>query len=813
MRDDRRSAPLEVTLCHAPHDGIRPAVLLQLGPKGPQYLFSAPEGFSRLVLEHRIRPSAALAAIFCLRPSSLGGLPGILMRLRDDGHGSVLVCGPEGTEQMLKGLRAFMSWTHPQVTVSEAESASDLPAYEDAHMIVYPLHPQSLAGGSDSAVAYLRHLRQCTDDSSQPPALAPADCQKRKPNTGAGAECNGRQQWADHGDNCLTSQAMQANASQRGSRDCSSFPHAATHNGSSEKATFERLDAIFRSTSPGKRSLKRKVGQILGAKAAGSHIVNSLASPTLESQSEPTQDHSAEQKSASPIAFLCCLRDADTHILALDCQSQDDQAALSRHPAVRELALHPLQQVLCLHLTDVSGSSLSHYQAWAQSLPGMQVLFNSSPDSPADGLGYLAAARSLIRLNTISPALFPLPHALAREAAGADEDIDLPDEDSGDVSGKEPASEQDTHQRMYTAAGVSHAVVHSTSPFSWTKLDSFEPLNFGALKERLLEDHPALGAALKELKGTALSRPWYADSSNAAQPGIVEAALRRDTGQLLFLGTGCAEPSKYRGSSGIHLRFHNGRGLLIDAGEGVHGQLVRHYGPVAAQQQVDRLCAVWVSHKHADHMLGLPGILSARSADQPPLLVVGPAAAGVWLASIAAFMQLRYQYIHCSHFDRLHSPARAWLLSTLGLRRWLSVAVDHCRDAWALVIEHVSGWNLVYSGDTRPCKALSAAGRGCTILIHEATFEPDLVNQAVRKRHSTTAEALMVAEEMHAYRTVLTHFSSRYPKLPVGLPGSGPASEQVLVAYDGMRLPLSLLTAAPKVMGPLVLAFTKEDEQ
>ena len=37
--------------------------------------------------------------------------------------------------------------------------------------------------------------------------------------------------------------------------------------------------------------------------------------------------------------------------------------------------------------------------------------------------------------------------------------------------------------------------------------------------------------------------------------------------------------------------------------------------------------------------------------------------------------------------------------------------------------------------------------------------------QAVRKRHSTTAEALMVAEEMHAYRTVLTHFSSRYPKV------------------------------------------------
>ncbi len=81
--------------------------------------------------------------------------------------------------------------------------------------------------------------------------------------------------------------------------------------------------------------------QVLGAKAAGLHGMNSTATPTLERQSEPNQGRSAEQKSA--IAFLCCLRDADTHILALDCPTQDDQAALFSHPAVRELAQHPLQ--------------------------------------------------------------------------------------------------------------------------------------------------------------------------------------------------------------------------------------------------------------------------------------------------------------------------------------------------------------------------------------------------------------------------------------------------------------------------------------
>lgn len=37
--------------------------------------------------------------------------------------------------------------------------------------------------------------------------------------------------------------------------------------------------------------------------------------------------------------------------------------------------------------------------------------------------------------------------------------------------------------------------------------------------------------------------------------------------------------------------------------------------------QVSRLCAVWVSHKHADHMLGLPALLQARSDSDRPLLV------------------------------------------------------------------------------------------------------------------------------------------------------------------------------------------------
>ena len=95
---------------------------------------------------------------------------------------------------------------------------------------------------------------------------------------------------------------------------------------------------------------------------------------------------------------------------------------------------------------------------------------------------------------------------------------------------------------------------------------------------------------------------------------------------------------------------------------------------------------------------------------------------------------------------------------------WQSVPVEHCADAYGLVIRHVSGWSLVYSGDSCPCRRLQEAGRGCTLLIHEATFEPALHSQARQKRHSTTEEALRVAARMGAFRVILTHFSSRYPK-------------------------------------------------
>jgi ribonuclease Z len=70
-------------------------------------------------------------------------------------------------------------------------------------------------------------------------------------------------------------------------------------------------------------------------------------------------------------------------------------------------------------------------------------------------------------------------------------------------------------------------------------------------------------------------------------------------------------------------------------------------------------------------------------------------------------------------------------------------------------------FRVVYSGDCRPTPALIKAGQGATILIHDATFDADLIVDARKKKHSTVPEALRVGVAMGAEYTFLSHFSAR----------------------------------------------------
>uniref|UniRef100_A0A6U2E235 ribonuclease Z n=1 Tax=Hemiselmis andersenii TaxID=464988 RepID=A0A6U2E235_HEMAN len=260
---------------------------------------------------------------------------------------------------------------------------------------------------------------------------------------------------------------------------------------------------------------------------------------------------------------------------------------------------------------------------------------------------------------------------------------------------------------------------------------------------------------------------------------------------------------------------------MLDCGEGSLGQLSRRFGREALEERLLGLKCVWISHMHADHHLGLLRVLSHRAQaarragrEGERLTVVGPPPLSKWLRTYASFDQAQYDLVHNARLF----PSNEWvgagcrevlkglLAEGLGVDV-VTVPVKHsCRDACAVIVsdrcaEGETPWKIAYSGDTRPCQSLIDAGRGATLLIHEATLDTPLEEDAKAKQHSTTGEALGVGGRMGAYRTLLTHFSQRYPKVPPleEVTAHGAAA----VAFDFMSVDLADLPSLPSMMAPL----------
>lgn len=108
----------------------------------------------------------------------------------------------------------------------------------------------------------------------------------------------------------------------------------------------------------------------------------------------------------------------------------------------------------------------------------------------------------------------------------------------------------------------------------------------------------------------------------------------------------------------------------------------------------------------------------------------------------------------------------------------------HCHDAFGVAIEMSNGIKITYSGDTLPCDELVRLGENSTILIHEATMEDGLEDDAFKKGHSTVSQAIKVGQLMKAKYTILTHFSQRYAKIPL----MEKSVENVTIAFDNMEV-------------------------
>jgi len=186
-----------------------------------------------------------------------------------------------------------------------------------------------------------------------------------------------------------------------------------------------------------------------------------------------------------------------------------------------------------------------------------------------------------------------------------------------------------------------------------------------------------------------------------------------------------------------------------------------------------------------------------------PLVVVGPRQLRRVLSMYSRIEYVPIHFIDCAQTTEAKSAEGgvpeilSERLEDLGIATLRSVPVHHsCYHAFGVVLEGKRGWKLTFSGDTRPCDDLVMAAANSTIFIHEATFENGMMEEALAKKHSLCGEAIECGRRANAYRTILTHFSQRYPKIPV-LDDTFTAT--TCVAFDLMTFNLSNLENLPKV--------------
>jgi ribonuclease Z len=263
---------------------------------------------------------------------------------------------------------------------------------------------------------------------------------------------------------------------------------------------------------------------------------------------------------------------------------------------------------------------------------------------------------------------------------------------------------------------------------------------------------------------------------------------------VFFVGTAGSIPTPRRGLPSLLIRRGADR-ILVDCGEGTQRQLVSSIG-------LTDLTEIFLTHFHADHWLGLPGLLKTfdlRARDRP-LRIHGPAGLRELVSGAlrtAGRVRFPLELVELAPGDVLERegyaiasvpvahrvPALGYVLYEeqrpgefdvdAAIRLGVTPGPDFGRLQRGETVAGVKpeqvlgparpGRKLVISGDTTPCETLRIAAHAADLLIHEATFTEEERERAAETGHSTAGQAASLARDAEVRMLALTHFSTRYP--------------------------------------------------